>query len=205
MLPNGSITKTLYHATTEENTNEILTNKKIRRIMQYDNPVYQGQRQTYIKKDPGSLGYGFYLFSSFDMAKYFLFEKLKDTDRILKIDIKLNREELLDLTDEQELIRYNKYKIRLEETPTYREWQKAFKNSSSGQSAFEGSMIDYYIVTLKKMAIKEKTELTEIKCVKAFTTTQIGISRGSFVSNSIEYCLKNNNVVTKIEEVLEVI
>lgn len=198
MLPDENIVKKLYHATYEENANDILKTKKIKIIKQYPNPIHQGKKQSHISGDPGSLGYGFYLFSDKLLANLFRIEKVGKTSNILIFKVNIPKSNLLDFTDEDELKKYNMYKQRISKESAYKERKKAFKNSPSGQSALEGAIIDYYIGFLEN-TYRNKGKFKKINCVRGFTVTQVKQSHDSYVANGIEYCLKNRDLVEDIE------
>lgn len=198
MLLNENIEKILYHATTSKNANDIIKNKNIKIIERHPNPIYQGRRQSYIKKDPGSLGYGFYLFSDQSLADSFRIEKVGDTSDILMMRVIIPKGTLLDLTNEDILKKYNTYKSRISKEQAIIQAKIVFQNSTAGQSALEGFMVDYYIGFLDKYFKDNKLKL-KINCVRGFTATQISHSRGSYVANGIEYCLKYREIVEDIE------
>lgn len=196
------LNKTLYHATTKVNAETILTRNRLSPIDRHINPVYEGMRQEHIKKDPGSLGYGFYLFSNLNITSEFMEEKIRSEGSILSIEVEIRKENLIDLTDLSQLNGYNIFKKKIWGTPTYKQRKKAFSNVPGGQSALEGALIDHYInYELPGIYRKKVGRNLNVFCVKAFTATQLKHSRGSFVANGVEYCLKHNKVIVNIKQI----
>lgn len=183
--------KRLYHGTETESAKKILEQKKFIIVKPSFPFVYNGVSK--VKKNPGTLGYGIYFFSSLYMAQKFS-EKLKES-KILEVVVELKEETTLDLTQEDTLERYNLFKEKLSELPIYKQLSRAFKNSGP-QSSLEGIMLDYLIMNTK--SVREIFQLSDIDCIKGMTVTEIDVSRNSKLGNAVEYCVKSHECIKEI-------
>lgn len=183
--------KRLYHGTETENAKKILEHKKFNIVKPPVPIVHNGVSK--VKKNPGTLGYGVYFFSSLHMVQKFS-EKMKDT-KILVTVVELKEETTLDLTQEETLERYNMFKEKLSKLPIYKQLSKAFKNSGP-QSSLEGIMLDHLISNSKN--IEEIFQLSKVHCIKGMTVTEIDMSRHSKLGNAVEYCVKNHDCIKEI-------
>ena len=171
--------KTIYHSTKKISFDEIIKSQKVK-THKNDFPK---------DKQPGSLGFGFYGFSSKYLCKQYGLEKLKSDFKFLNCKIIVDERCVLDLRDDTTLKKYLMYKKFIKTNPIYKETIAKYRNAK--QSSREGAFIEQYL-----------TKFTNIKCVIAMTSTQIETSDYSYVANGTEYCIRDNDVI-KIKEGVE--
>ena len=174
---------TIYHSTNETCLKQILQTQNVKTC----------RREFGNNKKPGTLGFGFYGFSNARLCKKYGVEKIKNNFKFLSCDISVRDERVLDLRDEEELRLYDLYKEVLVKDPEYIKEIKAYKNNK--QSSQEGAMLDYYLDFLLD------TQLISIDCVIGMTATQFETSERSYLSNGVEYCVKNKSIIQTIKEV----
>ena len=145
-------------------------------------------------KNPGSLGYGVYFFSKFEMAKEFI-SKFPGDDTILQADLDL--ENCIDLDDEDFQDSYHIYRKKVEQTA-----QVHFKNfsvrSNAKQNVYDGIVIELYIRELKKKQV-------EVSSVKKRTYTPSKDEKIEFYSNvpnGTEYCIRLSEIITNTKEIV---
>lgn len=143
-----------------------------------------------VKKNPGTLGYGVYFFSDLELAKMYSSEKLNDGD-ILKANLKVDDDYILDLTNENELRKYNESKKILLRRPLYLECKKKFFNGK--QSSLEGAMLEFLLKDRKHL--QNIFGMTKVSCIVGMTVTQVDISDRSYLANGYEYCIKDRTLI----------
>ena len=147
------------------------------------------------KKHPGSLGYGVYFFSDLELAKMYSKKKLNDGN-ILKANLKIDDDYILDLTNESELRKYNKFKEILLSYPIYHDFKDKFCNGK--QSSLEGAMLEYLLQQQKNLL--NIFGMTKVSCVVGMTVTQVDISDRSYLANGYEYCIKDRTLIYGVEK-----
>ena len=180
-------------------TKKTLVNKKVLndyfQIKKYD-VIQEATNASNHKnsKNPGSLGYGVYFFSRFEMAKEFI-SKFSGDDIILQADLDL--ENCIDLDDEDFQNIYHIYRKKVERTA-----QVHFKNfnvrSNAKQNVYDGIVIELYIRELKKKQV-------EVSSVKKRTYTPSKDEKIEFYSNvpnGTEYCIRLSEIITNTKEIV---
>lgn len=181
---------TLFHATEKSQVDQFLC-KPIH--IKIPNPlVYNGKKVS--NKNPGTLGYGLYLFSDIELTQKFLNEKLNKNGKILKFTIFEDVNEL-DLSNEEHLVVFNSFKYALLKNPIYNQFKIAFKNKGF-QSSLEGAMVDQLLRDKRFLAM---FNVNSVDLIKAMTVTQIEISIGSYLCNGYEFCIKNSKIIKEVD------
>ncbi len=175
----------LYHATTSNNYETIQKNG-FRTMENYSTPLVMSGKKRY-KKEPGTLGFGLYGFDSELLANNFGKEKIPDF-KICFFEIDVPNDHLLDFLDKDDRDRYLQYKQMINNTPIYKELSKVFTNHGS-QSSLEGALLEMY----SKEVLQKKYKFN-ILCIRGMTATQITSSKGSFLANGCEYCIKSTSI-----------
>ena len=147
-----------------------------------------------VKKHPGTLGYGVYFFSDLELAKMYS-AKLNDGN-ILKANLKVDDDYILDLTNENELRKYNEFKKIFLRHPIYRDCKKKFSNGK--QSSLEGAMLEYLLQGRKHL--QKIFGMTKVSCIVGMTVTQVDISDRSYLANGYEYCIKDRTIIFGVEK-----
>lgn len=147
-----------------------------------------------VKKHPGTLGYGVYFFSDLELAKMYS-EKLNDGN-ILKANLKVDDDYILDLTNENELRKYNEFKKILLRLPIYHYYKEKFFNRK--QSSLEGAMLEHLLQQKKNLL--HIFGMTKVSCVVGMTVTQVDFSDRSYLANGYEYCIKDRTLIFGVEK-----
>lgn len=176
----------LYHATSDDNY-KLIQKDGFTEIKEYPVPLVINGKKRYTK-NPGTLGYGLYGFDSETLAEQFGEEKIPNF-KIHDFEIDVLEQEVLDFLNKEDRERYHSYKLFISKQPIYSGIERVYKNSDK-QSSLEGALLEMYLrdIILKRYKVKTK-------CVRGMTSTQVKGSKGSFLANGCEYCIKCRSII----------